>query len=81
MNNPSDAKETAFLIFRLVCVAGFFISLYGGYYLHRNFNRLFGVNPNLPSESAGARGYSKMQVMAVWLHIVLFFLMGALLLH
>lgn len=80
MNDPS-LRESAFLIFRVFCGFGLVASLIGGFYLFRNFERFLGVDPSLPSESRGARGYTRMQVIAVWLHVVVFFLMGVLLLH
>lgn len=80
MTDPS-LRDTAFLVFRVFCGFGFAASLLGGWYLLRNFNRLLGVDPEVPSESRGARGYTRMQVVAVWLHIVVFFGMGLLLLH
>jgi hypothetical protein len=80
MNDPS-MRDTAFLVFRIFCGFGFISSLLGGWYLLRNFERLLGTDPDLPSESRGARGYTRMQVVAVWLHIVVFFGMGVLLLH
>jgi hypothetical protein len=80
MNDPS-LRDTAFLVFRIFCGFGLGASLLGGLYLYRNFDRFLGVDPEVPSESRGARGYTRMQVVAVWLHIVLFFGMGVLLLH
>lgn len=80
MNDPS-LRETAFLVFRVFCGLGFVASLVVGFYIHRNFDRLLGVDREIPSESRGARGYTRMQVVAVWMHFVVFFGMGVLLLH
>jgi hypothetical protein len=80
MNDPS-LRDTAFLVFRIFCGFGLGASLLGGLYLYRNFDRFLGIDPEVPSESRGARGYTKMQVVAVWLHLVVFFGMGVLLLH
>lgn len=80
MNDPS-LRDSAFLIFRIFCGLGLVASLGIGWYLYRNFERLLGVDPSIPSESRGARDYSRMQVVAVWLHVVVFFTMGVLLLH
>jgi hypothetical protein len=80
MTDPA-LRDSAFLIFRVFCGLGLVASLLGGWYLFRNFDRLLGVDPEVPSESRGARGYTRMQVVAVWLHIVVFFGMGVLLLH
>ncbi len=43
-------------------------TLVGGVYLFRNFERLFGPDPDMPSENSSARSYSKMQVFVVWAH-------------
>lgn len=81
MNDPNSMRDTAFLVFRVFCGFGFVASLIGGYFIYRNFDRYLGVDRSLPSESRGARGYTRMQVVAVWMHIVVFFGMGVLLLH
>ena len=43
-------------------------TLVAGVYLLRNFEQLFGTDPDMPSENSSARAYSKMQVFVVWAH-------------
>ena len=80
MNDPS-LRDTTFLVFRIFCGIGLLASLWGGWYLYHHFDRLLGPDPDVPGESRGARGYTRMQVVAVWLHVVLFFTMAVLMLH
>lgn len=51
----------------------FFILLFAGVLLSgflvmKNFEKLFGVDPDVPSETSSGRSYGKVQVLAVWLH-------------
>ncbi|MDB6134651.1 MAG: hypothetical protein JWM59_2894 [Verrucomicrobiales bacterium] len=80
MHDPTF-RDTAFLVFRAFCGAGLIFTLIAGWYLHRNFDRLLGVKAELPSETRGARGYTRMLVVAIWMHMLVFFTMGVLLLH
>lgn len=41
-----------------------------GVMLFKNWNALFGSDPNWKSESSGAATYSKMQAIVLWLIIV-----------
>jgi len=43
----------------LTCIAGVFLFKYS--------ERLFGKDPNMPSETSGARDYTKAQVFICWL--------------
>jgi len=43
-------------------------TLVAGFYLLRNFEQLFGTDPDMPSENSSAHSYSKMQVFVVWAH-------------
>ncbi|HET6407911.1 MAG TPA: hypothetical protein VFG14_08520 [Chthoniobacteraceae bacterium] len=72
--------EVLFL-FRMIFTGLFIGTIFAGYYLLKNYQRLFGVDPNIPSENGSARAYSKVQIFCVWAHAV--FLTGAfaLLLH
>ena len=53
---------------RIIFALLFFGMLGSGIYLFRNFERLFGANPDLPSENASARTYAKVAIVLVWLH-------------
>ena len=38
-----------------------------GYWLCKNFNRLFGPNPDDPAETPGARSFGVAHIIAVWI--------------
>ena len=69
------------LLFRLVTAALFFGLLLVGGYLFKNYHRLFGVDPNMPSETGSSRAYSKVQVFVIWAHATALTGAFALLLH
>ncbi|HEV7867786.1 MAG TPA: hypothetical protein VGO90_08905 [Chthoniobacteraceae bacterium] len=73
-------NELVFLL-RLVASGVFVVALYAGYYMFKNYERLFGVDPNMPSEGQSSRAYSQVQVFAIWSHILLASGAFALLLH
>jgi hypothetical protein len=68
-------NESFFLFVRCVFSGLFVATILIGFYLWRNYERLFGVDPNIPSENGSARAYSKVQVFSVWTHV--FLLTGA----
>lgn len=70
---------TPFIAFRLLCFTGLTATLVAGYYLAKHYERLFGIDSQIPSENSSARAYSKVQVFAIWGHAVLLFTMGTLL--
>jgi hypothetical protein len=74
-------QDDVLLMFRLIFTGLFLGTLVAGFYLFKNFQRLFGVDPNIPSENGSARAYSKIQVFSVWIHAVLLTGAFALLLH
>ena len=45
------------------------VLILGGYVI-ANFNRFFGPDPNIPSETGSSRTYTKVQIILVWLHAV-----------
>lgn len=47
----------------------FLATLAAGAYLLINSERLFGVDPNMPSENSSGRAYGKMQAFAIWAHV------------
>src|SRR4051812_2038407 len=73
--------DTFFLFVRFVFAGLFVATLAAGLYLWNNVERLFGRDRNLPSENGSARAYSKVQVFAVWAHILLLTAAFAFLLH
>jgi len=74
-------QNDALIVMRTMATVVFFITLYAGYYLYRNFEKLFGVDPSIPSENGSARAYSKVQVFALWGHVLIASGAFALLLH
>ncbi len=74
-------QNEVFLLFRVLAAAVFLAMLYAGYYMLKNFEKLFGVDPNIPSENASARAYSKVLVFSIWAHALLASGAFALLLH
>lgn len=67
-----------FLVFRILCIIGLVITLAGGAYLTKNYERFFGSDPNMPSENASARFYTKTEVFLVWISAVKLFGIAAL---
>ncbi len=51
----------------------FLVTLAGGIYLLKNYNKFFGVDPNMPSEGSSARSYTATMIFAVWLHMLMLF--------
>lgn len=74
-------QNDAFLFARILFAGLFFLSLVAGFYMAKNFQKLFGVDPNMPSEGPSSRAYSKVQVFSVWAHATILFGAFALLLH
>jgi hypothetical protein len=74
-------QNDIFLLFRVLAFAVFFAALYVGYYMLKNYQKLFGVDQNLPSEGSSSRAYSQVQIFSVWAHVVLGSGAAALLLH
>lgn len=72
---------SAEILIRLVFTALFLLTLSAGFYLAVNYQRLFGVDPSMPSENASSRAYSKVQIFTIWAHAVLLTGAFALLMH
>ena len=68
-------QSELFLFLRVIFAGLFVLTLLAGAYLALNYQRLFGVDPQMPSETGSARAYSKVQIFSVWAHAV--FLTGA----
>lgn len=73
--------EEAMLFFRIVCISGAIVTLLAGIFLFKNSERLFGSNPDHPSENSSGRLYAKFLVFAAWAHAMVLFTLGALKLH
>ena len=74
-------QNDVLLLFRIVFTGLFIVTLLAGVYLGVNYQKLFGVDPNMPSENGSSRAYSKVQIFSVWAHAVLLTGAFALLLH
>jgi hypothetical protein len=59
-----DASAFIQFTFSLLFIA----TLLAGVYLLRNSERLFGIDPNMPSETSSGRAYGIMQAFVVWAH-------------
>lgn len=81
MGHLADMHENPLLIFRVFCFIGLLITLGAGWYIHKNFERYFGVDPSVPSEKSSGRTYTRVQVFALWAHAVVFFALSAMLMH
>lgn len=74
--------QSEILLFARIVFAGLFVlSLLAGAYLLKNYDRIFGKDPNMPSEGASSRAYSKVQVFSIWAHATALTGAFALLLH
>lgn len=74
-------QNDALLFIRVAFAGLFFLTVVVGVGLAVNFQRFFGADPQIPSETGSARTYSRVTVWLVWAHA--FFLTGsfALMLH
>ncbi len=73
--------DSLYLLFRIFCVGGLVLTALAFRYVSKNFDRLFGRDPDVPSENSGSSTYSKTQIYAVLFHLVGFFVMALLALH
>jgi len=55
-------------IVRIVFSVLFAGTLMAGVYLFKNFERLFGYDPNVPGDNSGAQGLNKVQIISIWIH-------------
>ena len=74
-------QNEAILLIRIVASVVFIAALFAGYYLLKNYQKLFGVDPNMPSEGPSSRAYSQVQVFAIWAHVLFASGAFALLVH
>lgn len=74
-------QNETLLFARLVFSSLFVFMLFVGFYIFKNFEKFFGVDPNMPSEGPSSRAYSKVQVFSVWAHATVLVGAFALFLH
>lgn len=65
-------------IFRMFSGLALAVSILAGYLVFKYADRLFGVDPDVPSENASARTYNKLLIFAVLIHAFIFFSAGLL---
>ena len=58
------------IVIRSVFTVLFIGTLLAGVYLFKNYEKLLGEDPEIPSDNIGARGLNKVQVIVIWLHAV-----------
>ena len=62
--------------------SGLFVAvLIAGFFLYRNFDKMFAADPAFPGDNIGARGLNKVQVITIWLHALALTGAFAFLLH
>lgn len=63
----------AFLLLRFFFILCFIGTLFAGFKVLQNYERLFGKDPDAPSENGSSRMYGKMQALVVLAHALLLF--------
>ncbi len=74
-------QNETILIVRFIFSGLFCATLLAGIYLFRNYERFFGVDPTIPSETGSARTYSKVQIFLVLAHALVLTAAFALMVH
>lgn len=64
-------NKDALAIFRIIFSCLFFIILFAGIYLMKNYDRFFGADPSNPGEKSSERSYSATMIFAIWVHAVI----------
>lgn len=64
---PAVMQQLSLLPIKIIAAIALVLWMGAGVYLFKHQERLFGADPELPSESSGAQGYSKAQAWIVWL--------------
>lgn len=68
------------LAFKVIFILCFLASLLGGIYLLKNFDKLLGRDPNVPSENESSLLLNRSQVVLIWLLSMKLFGMMAIML-
>ncbi|MEA3207190.1 MAG: hypothetical protein QOE70_247 [Chthoniobacter sp.] len=74
-------QNDALLFIRIIFTGLFIVTVFVGVYLAKNFEKLFGVDPNMPSENGSSRAYSRVQIFSIWAHAFFLTAAFALLVH
>lgn len=72
VNTHMPMQNDYFTFFRVFAAVLFAAILALGGYLLKHRERLFGVDPSMPSENASSRTYTKVLVVAIWAHLLAF---------
>jgi hypothetical protein len=57
-----------FLCLRIIFTGLFIVTLAAGAGILKYREKLFGIDPHMPSETSGARLYSKTLILVIWAH-------------
>ena len=64
--------ENSFLaVMQVIFAILFFVTLAVGGYLAKNHKRIFGANPEIPSENGSARALGSVQIWSIWVHVLI----------
>ena len=74
-------QAEAVLLIRIVASVVFLAAVFAGYYMLKNFRKLFGVDPDMPSEGPSSRAYRTALVFIVWAHVLVASALFALAYH
>ena len=66
-------QQGTVILLRLFFLMLFTGTLFAGFWVMKNYDRLCGVDKNLPSENSSARAYSRMQIIVVLAHALVLF--------
>jgi hypothetical protein len=77
----TDALPALLAVFQVLATIVFCATLYAGYYMKKNYQRLFGVDQGMPSETGSSRAYSQVQIFSIWAHVLIASAFFALALH
>lgn len=74
----SNMQTDPLFFFRILSGLALSACIFAGYLVFKNSDHLFGVDPDVPSENASSRTYTKLLIFAVLIHAVIFFAAGLL---
>ena len=69
-DNAYRVRMNVELVVRMVFGVFFVATLGGGYFLFRNFEKLFGRDPAVAGDNEGACVLNKVQAVVIWLHFL-----------
>ena len=75
---PGTMQTDPLFFFRIVSGIALAVCIIASFLVFKNAGSLFGIDPEVPSENGSARSYSKLLVVAVFVHAFIFFSAGLL---